>query len=174
MDAIEELISSYHDAIGLGECEITDNARTELAALREADIRTLEHCGDCGALMVVDYDAPEGETENHMYCPVCLCRVLEQANGVWRSQAAMLDDYAETIRRHEITIEAQARWLEHDIDALTGIISGWRDYANGHYCRTYNLGMTLGLNTAADELEAYASGMKLRLAAHPAQKEQAE
>lgn len=33
MSAVEELVRSYNDSIGVGECEITDNARAELAAL---------------------------------------------------------------------------------------------------------------------------------------------
>lgn len=34
------------------------------------------------------------------------------------------------------------------------LIKSWRDYANDHYCQTYNKGMAQGLEKAADELEA--------------------
>ena len=36
MSAFDELVSAYHDAIGLSKCEITDEAISELAVLRTA------------------------------------------------------------------------------------------------------------------------------------------
>jgi len=37
---------------------------------------------------------------------------------------------------------------------LRKLIKSWRDYANGHYCQTYNKGMADGLFCAANELES--------------------
>lgn len=37
---------------------------------------------------------------------------------------------------------------------LRKLIESWREYADDHYCQTYNKGMAQGLNKAADELEA--------------------
>lgn len=53
-------------------------------------------------------------------------------------------------------------------EALNGMIYGWRDYANGHYCQTYNPGMMQGLNCAADALEAFVSGLDMISATVPA------
>lgn len=36
---------------------------------------------------------------------------------------------------------------------LRKLIQSWREYADGHYCQTYNKGMADGLRKAAKELE---------------------
>lgn len=38
---------------------------------------------------------------------------------------------------------------------LKGIVKGWREYAAGDYCQTYNPERGKGLNSAADHLENY-------------------
>lgn len=37
---------------------------------------------------------------------------------------------------------------------LRKLAQSWREYADGHYCQTYNKGMADGLRKAADELES--------------------
>lgn len=64
------LLSEIGEALG---CTPDETILTSIAALREADIRTMEHCDDCGALLVVDADTPDSDTEHEMYCPVCRC-----------------------------------------------------------------------------------------------------
>lgn len=39
--------------------------------------------------------------------------------------------------------------------ALKRMVKGWRDYASGHYCQTYNPERGKGLKIAADNLEEY-------------------
>ncbi len=36
---------------------------------------------------------------------------------------------------------------------LFDLIEAWRNYANDHYCETYNRGMAQGLKKAANDLE---------------------
>lgn len=43
-------------------------ATRELAELRKADKRTLEHCLDCGVPLILDTDAPDDAVP---YCPAC-------------------------------------------------------------------------------------------------------
>lgn len=38
---------------------------------------------------------------------------------------------------------------------LKKLAQSWREYAEGHYCQTYNKGMADGLIKAANELEAH-------------------
>ncbi len=38
-------------------------------------------------------------------------------------------------------------------DQLRQLIEAWRNYANDHYCETYNPGMAQGLRKAAKDLE---------------------
>ena len=45
------------------------------------------------------------------------------------------------------------RWMEiPDADRLRKLRKGWLEYAEAHYCQTYNNGMALGLRKAAMEL----------------------
>jgi hypothetical protein len=37
---------------------------------------------------------------------------------------------------------------------LRKLAQSWREYADGHYCQTYNKGMGDGLRKAANELES--------------------
>lgn len=41
------------------------------------------------------------------------------------------------------------------IKELKRLIKQWREYADGHYCQTYNPGKGQGLRTAANDLEEF-------------------
>ena len=47
---------------------------------------------------------------------------------------------------------------------LKNLLGKWREYADGHYCQTYNRGMADGLNRAACELEELLSQRRLTTA----------
>jgi hypothetical protein len=54
-------------------------------------------------------------------------------------------------------LENTIKMLEEKETGLTnelkGLITAWRNNANGHYCQTYNKGMADGLLGAADDLQ---------------------
>lgn len=70
------LLSEIGEALG---CTPDATILTSIAALREADIRTMEHCDDCGSLLVVDANMDDEEIDREMYCPVCRCETLREA-----------------------------------------------------------------------------------------------